>query len=119
MKDTICLHLQGSRSQWICTQMGVVYSFSSCAQTVLVSMQGSAADVCKAAMVALHARAAAMFADRPKACRLILQASTLSCDQPSLFVYASPPSCACHDCDTEQHDKQRSARLLTDMPEQP
>ena len=36
-------------------------------------MQGSAADVCKAAMVALYARASAMFADCPAACRLILQ----------------------------------------------
>ena len=41
-------------------------------------MQGSAADFCKAAMVALHVRAAAAFAGRPGACRLILQASTLN-----------------------------------------
>ena len=40
-------------------------------------MQGSAADFCKAAMVALHARASVAFAGRPEACRLILQASTL------------------------------------------
>ena len=40
-------------------------------------MQGSAADFCKAAMVALHARASAAFVGRPEACRLILQASTL------------------------------------------
>jgi len=36
-------------------------------------MQGSAADVCKAAMVTLHAKASAMFPGRPAACRLILQ----------------------------------------------
>ena len=41
-------------------------------------MQGSAADFCKAAMVALHARASVAFAGRPEACRLILQASTIS-----------------------------------------
>ena len=40
-------------------------------------MQGSAADFCKAAMVALHARASVAFAGRPEACRLVLQASTL------------------------------------------
>ena len=40
-------------------------------------MQGSAADFCKAAMVALHTRASVAFAGRPEACRLILQASTL------------------------------------------
>ena len=42
--------------------------------------QGSAADVCKAAMVALHTRAAAIFADRPTACRLILQVRGPSAD---------------------------------------
>ena len=46
-----------------------------------VHMQGSAADVCKAAMVALQARASAMFADRPGACRLILQVQA-----PSAYV---------------------------------
>ena len=40
-------------------------------------MQGSAADFCKAAMVALHARASVTFAGRLEACRLILQASAL------------------------------------------
>jgi DNA polymerase I-like protein with 3'-5' exonuclease and polymerase domains len=42
-------------------------------QAINSTVQGSAADLCKAAMVALGARASAAFEGRPKACRLILQ----------------------------------------------
>ena len=42
-------------------------------QAINSTVQGSAADLCKAAMVALHRRIPAVFAGEPKACRLILQ----------------------------------------------
>ena len=53
-------------------------------------MQGSAADFCKAAMVALHAKASVAFAGRPEACRLILQASTLHHDLSTVFADYCP-----------------------------
>lgn len=41
---------------------------------IFVMMQGSAADLCKAAMVTLHDGVPSAFPDAPKACRLVLQA---------------------------------------------
>ena len=42
-------------------------------QAINSTVQGSAADLCKAAMVALHDGVPSAFPDSPKACRLILQ----------------------------------------------
>ena len=50
-----------------------------------VYMQGSAADVCKAAMVALHGRLSTMFPTRPAACRLILQVRDLGAHAGSVL----------------------------------
>ena len=63
-------------------------------------MQGSAADVCKAAMVALHARASAMFADRPGACRLILQ--VISSRAHAVFVLPSHEKLVTQLCSLER-----------------
>ena len=41
------------------------------------AVQGSGADLCKAAMLALHARLPAAFPGQPKACRLVLQVGLL------------------------------------------
>lgn len=65
-----------------CFMLGSVQSLTARdTNSVLIRcwhMQGSAADVCKAAMVALHARASAMFVNHPAACRLILQVRATS-----------------------------------------
>lgn len=47
-------------------------------QAINSTVQGSAADLCKAAMVSLADGVASAFPDAPKACRLILQARCLT-----------------------------------------
>lgn len=63
-------------------------------QAVNSTVQGSAADLCKAAMVALADGVASAFPDAPKACRLILQVRLPHRDWPCAARCAQrmPPS---------------------------
>ncbi len=65
-------------------------------QAINSTVQGSAADLCKAAMVSLADGVASAFPDTPKACRLILQARCVAPFARSPLLYCSATKCSKH-----------------------